>query len=91
MNLNDTLLDLQAERQRRARIRDRAADRAQAIGVHHSVRRALVPLHATGDSLDAFDRALARNAAHNDTAFRAFSLARRLRHESLTILLGGAA
>lgn len=84
----DRILAAQQDRLRRARIRDRAADRAQRVGVAHSVRRALVPLHNTGDDLSAFDLALARNAAHNDIAFRAFAAAKRLRSESIAILTG---
>jgi len=78
--------EMQAKRQRRARLLARAADRAQNIGLHHSVKRALVPLHNSGDALSAFDRNLSRNMHANDAAFRAFALARKFRNEAMSLL-----
>lgn len=90
MTTIDALLMAEATRHRRASIRSRAADRAQRVGIAASVRRALAPLHNLGDDATAFDRALARNAAHNDLAFRAFAAASRMRHEACAILMGAA-
>lgn len=84
------VLHEQQKRQRRAKLRLRAAERARRIGEHHAVARALVPLHNCGDSLNAFDRNLAANHSADDSASRAFALARRLIHDHNLILTGGS-
>lgn len=85
-----TILEVQTIRQRRARIRFRAAERAMNLGIAAAREASEIRLHVCGDTISDFDHNLRQWTEAHEFAYRCHAAAARLEHDATRILLGGA-